>query len=74
MYRLDAFDGGAQLKKSATEVNLKRTYAGGRGDAKSPVVEMTAEIRTDGTSYKVYKERLGINETSTPSPSPTSSP
>lgn len=79
VYRADAFDGTRTL--STTRViqdagNKKvATYAGGKGNQFSPLVEMTTEVGpkrdsgNPGNALKSLKERLGT--VPTPSPSPT---
>jgi prepilin-type N-terminal cleavage/methylation domain-containing protein len=60
VYRVDAFDGSGALKTTPATGN-KRTlaYAGGTGDRKSPVVEMTSEVSTAETTLDSLKQRLG---------------
>ncbi len=69
VYRADAFDGRGNLLKMADtnrdlggrveRSQLTRTYAGGSGNRKAPLVEMTTEISGEGTNYETLCERLG---------------
>jgi prepilin-type N-terminal cleavage/methylation domain-containing protein len=61
VYRADAFDGSSDPLKTTAVNGGKRaaTTAGGRGDQRSPIVEMTTEIRTTGTDYQSLCDRLG---------------
>jgi prepilin-type N-terminal cleavage/methylation domain-containing protein len=66
VYRVDAFDGSGALKTTPATGN-KRTlsYAGGTGDRKAPVVEMTTEVSTAETTLDSLKQRLGETQSTT---------
>lgn len=80
VYRADGFDGGAPLKASnATDSQRASTFAGGLGDKKAPLVEITTDITIRGSDLtKLFPNictRLGnsIGGTScgaAPSPTP----
>ena len=59
VYRADGFDGTPFNTSQALDGKKVRTYAGGRGDLKSPLVETTTEIRGSGTSWQSLCTRLG---------------
>ena len=75
VYRADAFDGNVVLKTTADPMRSRAT-AGGVGDRRVPVVQMTTAIRPAATAdggasnYNSLKQRLGIKPSSSPSPSP----
>jgi type II secretory pathway pseudopilin PulG len=65
VYRAEAFDGVGTLQASAPPLGgtKARTYTGGTGDKKSPLVELTTEVRgtnaSDETNYNDLCKRLG---------------
>jgi hypothetical protein len=61
VYRADAFTPGRILEKSQGE--RESTFTGGTGlkDKQGPLLEITTEIVTDGTSYNDFCSRLGCN-------------
>jgi prepilin-type N-terminal cleavage/methylation domain-containing protein len=68
VYRADAFKAdGIDLQTTKGRVDAGgsagpskvRTFTGGSGDRKAPLVEMTTEIRTDNTDFEVLCDRLG---------------
>jgi prepilin-type N-terminal cleavage/methylation domain-containing protein len=76
VYRANGFDGDGALRTTRereTNDETKRvaTYAGGKGDRKSPLVEMTTEIRGTGTSLDSLCKRLGGCQAPGLNPNPT---
>ncbi|HEY9604840.1 MAG TPA: hormogonium polysaccharide secretion pseudopilin HpsB [Allocoleopsis sp.] len=79
VYRADAFKDGTPLQTTKDRVDAGgsagpskvRTYTGGSGDRKAPLVEMTTEIRTNKTDYKNLCDRLGGCTSTSPTPTPT---
>lgn len=63
VYRADAFDGGSALQttqdytKAGTPTKVA-TYAGGKGNQKAPLAEMTTEIRGKKMDYRSLCDRL----------------
>jgi prepilin-type N-terminal cleavage/methylation domain-containing protein len=79
VYRADAFDGNGELKASNATTNVRAdTFAGGLGDRKAPLIEMTTDITVRGDITRLFANictRLNSKGTScgsspTPSPSP----
>jgi prepilin-type N-terminal cleavage/methylation domain-containing protein len=76
VYRADAFNGNVVLKTTADPMRSRAT-AGGVGDRRVPVIQMTTAIRpaasADGgaSNYNSLKQRLGIKPSPTPTPTPT---
>src|ERR687885_529984 len=63
VYRADAMSINGNLKTTVDSQGKSRkmaTYTGGAGDRTAPLVETTAQIRTDQTSYESLKDRLGV--------------
>jgi prepilin-type N-terminal cleavage/methylation domain-containing protein len=63
VYRADAFDGGSALQTTWTlyrdkEPTKVATYAGGKGNQKAPLAEITTEIRGKKMDYKSLCDRL----------------
>ena len=62
VYRADAFDGTSTLATTTTNAaaggKKAATYAGGKGVRLAPLVEMTTEVRTPGTTFDSLRERL----------------
>ena len=79
VYRADAFNGNVVLKTTA-DPRRSTAAAGGVGDRRVPVVQMTTAIRpaasADGGAgnYNSLKQRLGIKTSPTPTPTPTPTP
>lgn len=81
VYRADGFrsDGG-DLKRTYNPTepdksNKQATFAGGAGDRKTPLFEMTTEISNKSTSFGNFCDRLkppDFNPTSNPKPNPQS--
>jgi len=72
VYRADAMSINGNLRTTVDSQGKSRkmaTYTGGAGDRTAPLVETTAQIRTDQTSYESLKDRLGVK-----SDKPSSSP
>ncbi len=65
VYRADAFDGGSALQKTAKENGevgkAAATYAGGLGNQKVPLVELTTEITPRGTDFNSLCRRLSAD-------------
>ncbi len=79
VYRADAFNSEGELKASNATTNVRAdTFAGGLGDRKAPLIEMTTDITVRGDITRLFANictRLGSKSTScgnnaTPSPSP----
>jgi hypothetical protein len=72
VYRADAFDGGSALQKTAKENGevgkAAATYAGGLGNQKLPLVEMTTEITPRGTEFSDLCKRLSTDPDSNSCP------
>jgi prepilin-type N-terminal cleavage/methylation domain-containing protein len=78
VYRADAFDGSGELKASDATTNVRAdTFAGGLGDRKAPLIEMTTDITVRGDITRLFANictRLNSKGTScgsNPTPSPT---
>lgn len=80
VYRIDAFDGGSALTKTATPIgsDAKRqlAYTAGVGDRKAPLVEFTTEIRGNATDWQSLCDRLGgcTAPAANPNPNPAPAP
>jgi prepilin-type N-terminal cleavage/methylation domain-containing protein len=59
VYRADAFkDSGALKKNTSTESVTQKTFTGGLGERKAPLVEMTTEIVGSDINFKDFCTRL----------------
>lgn len=83
VYRADGFNGGPlRTTPVDSQGRVKRplAYTAGTGDRKAPLVELTTEIRSNGTNWSSLCARLGgctapaASTTPSPTPSPTTSP
>jgi prepilin-type N-terminal cleavage/methylation domain-containing protein len=60
VYRADGFAKAGDLKKmSDSGAKKAMTFAGGMGDPKAPLTELTTEIRTSKTDFESLCDRLG---------------
>ncbi|MBF2064902.1 MAG: prepilin-type N-terminal cleavage/methylation domain-containing protein [Calothrix sp. C42_A2020_038] len=63
VYRKDAFEGSEPLLASTRTQNTKqRTFTGGLGQKKAPLVETTIDISTKNTTFESLCRRLGRKE------------
>ena len=64
VYRADAFSDSEPLKPTAEDLGKQESVTqspvtGGLGDRKAPLLEITTEIVTEGTTYSDYCSRVG---------------